>query len=81
MTVIAYYPPKGIIETLLVQDVSGRCQTIGKQSNSASWYVSDRWSSGSIKKACIDRGFEPLAEPVDFDFFVKNINQFEGKKS
>ena len=79
MVVIAYFPPKGIIDTLLIQDVNGRCQTIAKQSKSASWYVGQSWSSSAVKKTCLDRGFVTLPVPIDFGTFLKNIDQYGSK--
>jgi hypothetical protein len=75
MVVSAYYPAKGQIEIAIVKNIRNEYQLTFR---SRQWYIGKRWESEVILDLHVKKGFLLLPEPVDFEFFVKNINQFEG---
>lgn len=74
MKVIAFYPTKGAISSVIVENIQKRYQQIFRNQN---WYMSDIWASIVIKDQALVSGFSELSKGLDFDFFIKNIDQFE----
>jgi len=74
MEVVGFFPSKGKIEFIIVKDNNNQYQTISKNLN---WYISDRWGAKAILEFAISKGFLELPKPIDFDFFIQHISQFE----
>lgn len=74
MEVVGFFPPSGKIEFIVVKSASDQYQTLSKNLN---WYINDRWGAKAILEFAVSKGFIQLPKPIDFDFFLKNISQFE----
>lgn len=74
MVVVGYSPASGTIQNVIVQSPEGRFQTLSRSTN---WYIGDRWTSEASAQFAFSQGFVQLPKPIEFDFFMKNLSQFE----
>ena len=74
MVVVGYSPAQGQIKNIIVKNVEGKFQTL---SLSLNWYISDRWLTEASAELAFKQGFVRLPKPIEFEFFTKNLTQFE----
>jgi hypothetical protein len=74
MVVVGYSPAQGKISNIIVKNSSGQVQTLSRSLN---WFVTDRWVTEASAELAFRQGFIRLPKPIEFEFFTKNIDQFE----
>jgi len=74
MVVVGYSPAHGQIKNIIVKSDDGRYQTLSRSLN---WYMSDRWVTEASAEHAFKQGFVRLPKPIDYDFFLSNLSQFE----
>lgn len=75
MEVVGFFPKTGKIEFVVVHDqIHDRWQTVSRTLN---WHLTDRWAGVAIKDFALANGFAALPKPIEMDFFIKHISEFE----
>ena len=74
MVVVGYSPDQGQIKNIIVKNNDGRFQTLSRSQN---WYIDSLWVTEPSAELAFTLGFVRLPKPIEYEFFIKNLHQFE----
>lgn len=74
MEVVGFYPASGPITLILVKNSAGQYQSLLKTMN---WRITGAWTTVATYHFQKANGLVELPVTLDFDFFLKNLNQFQ----